>query len=111
MKIAHLATLLTVAALAAAPLAGHAQDNTTGNTAANARVWVKDSVVTTKIKAQLAASKVSSLMNVQVETDANGHVQLTGKVASAAEKDRAESVAKAVEGVKSVDNQLTISAM
>lgn len=111
MKIAHLATLLTAAALAAAPLASHAQGNTTGSTTANARVWVKDSVVTTKIKAQLAASKVSSLTNVQVETDANGYVQLTGKVANQVEKDRAETIAKAVEGVKSVDNQLTVSAM
>jgi hyperosmotically inducible periplasmic protein len=36
-------------------------------------------------------------------------VQLTGKVATQAEKDRAESIAKAVEGVKSVDNQLTVA--
>ncbi|PTT75116.1 transporter [Pelomonas sp. HMWF004] len=111
MKIAQLATLLTAAALAATPLASHAQDNAPGNTAANARVWVKDSVITTKIKAQLAASKISSLTQVQVETDANGHVQLTGKVANPAEKDRAESIAKAIEGVTAVDNQLTVSAM
>lgn len=105
MKFAKLASLAVVAALAA-PLASQAQDT---KPAATARVWVKDSVVTTKIKAQLAASKVSSLAMVHVDTDADGWVQLTGKVASQAEKDRAESIAKAVEGVKSVDNQLTIT--
>ena len=105
MKFAKLASLAVVAALAA-PLASQAQD---AKPAATARVWVKDSVVTTKIKAQLAASKVSSLALVHVDTDADGWVQLTGKVASQAEKDRAESIAKAVEGVKSVDNQLTIT--
>ena len=77
--------------------------------ATTARTWVKDSVVTTKIKAQLAASKVASLAQVNVDTDADGHVQLTGKVATPAEKDRAESIAKAVDGVKSVDNQLTVT--
>lgn len=105
MKIATLASLVVVGALVA-PLASFAADNKPAGTA---RVWVKDSVVTTKIKTQLAASKVSSLATVHVDTDADGWVQLTGKVASQAEKDRAEAIAKAVEGVKSVDNQLTVT--
>ena len=105
MKFTKLASLLVVGALVG-PLAAHAEDKPAGT----AKTWVKDSVVTTKIKTQLAASKVSSLATVHVETDANGWVELTGKVASQAEKDRAESIAKAVEGVKSVDNKLTISA-
>jgi hyperosmotically inducible periplasmic protein len=105
MKISKLASLLVSAALVA-PLAVHAADNKPAGTA---KVWVKDSVVTTKIKAQLAASKVSSLAMVHVDTDADGWVQLTGKVANQAEKDRAEAIAKAVEGVKSVDNQLTVT--
>lgn len=106
MKIARLASLTLIAALAA-PLAVQAADT---KPAGPTKMWVKDSVVTTKIKAQLAASKVSSLAMVHVDTDADGFVQLTGKVASQAEKDRAESIAKAVDGVKSVDNQLTITA-
>lgn len=105
MKISRIASLVIVGAMVA-PLAAQAQDKP----ATTAKVWVKDSVVTTKVKAQLAASKVSSLATVHVDTDANGHVQLTGKVASQAEKDRAESIAKAVDGVKMVDNQLTITA-
>jgi hyperosmotically inducible protein len=105
MKISRIASLVIVGAMAA-PLAVQAQD---AKPAGTAKTWVKDSVVTTKIKAQLAASKVSSLATVHVDTDANGHVQLTGKVKTQAEKDRAESIAKAVEGVKTVDNQLTVT--
>lgn len=105
MKFSKLASLIVAGALVA-PLAAYAADKPAGTT----RTWVKDSVVTTKIKAQLAASKVSSLAVVHVDTDADGLVQLTGKVASATEKDRAESIAKAVDGVKSVDNQLTVSS-
>lgn len=104
MKISKLASLLIVGALVG-PLAAQAADKPAGTT----KTWVKDSVVTTKIKAQLAASKVSSLAMVHVETDADGWVQLTGKVATQAEKDRADAIAKAVDGVKSVDNQLTIT--
>lgn len=105
MKFTKLASLAVAAALAV-PLASYAQDTKPAGTA---KTWVKDSVVTTKIKTQLAASKVSSLTTVQVDTDANGHVQLTGKVATSAEKDRAEAIAKAVDGVKMVDNQLTVT--
>ena len=105
MKIARLASLVIVGAMVA-PLAAHADDKP----ATTAKVWVKDSVVTTKVKAQLAASKVSSLATVHVDTDANGHVQLTGKVKTQAEKDRAESIAKAVDGVRTVDNQLAVTA-
>ncbi|MFG6485367.1 BON domain-containing protein [Roseateles sp. BYS78W] len=104
MKTSHIASLIVTAALVG-PLAAHADDKP----ASPAKAWVKDSVVTTKIKAQLAASKVSSLAVVHVETDADGFVQLTGKVATQADKDHAESIAKAVEGVKSVDNQLTVT--
>jgi hyperosmotically inducible protein len=104
MNISKLASLLIAAALVT-PLVSQADDKPPGT----AKVWVKDSVVTTKIKAQLATSKISSLAKVHVETDANGWVELTGKVATQAEKDRAESISKAVDGVKSVDNQLTVT--
>ncbi len=104
MKISKLASLVVIGALAA-PLASFAADKPAGT----AKVWVKDSVVTTKVKTQLAASQVSSLALVHVDTDADGWVQLTGKVATQADKDRAETIAKGVEGVKSVDNQLTVA--
>ncbi|HYE65834.1 MAG TPA: BON domain-containing protein, partial [Pyrinomonadaceae bacterium] len=46
-------------------------------------------------------------INVDVE---NSVVTLRGSVASNAQKTRAEQVAKGVEGVKSIRNQLTVSA-
>lgn len=104
MKISKLASLVVIGALAA-PLASFAAEKPAGT----AKVWVKDSVVTTKVKTQLAASKVSSLAMIHVDTDADGWVQLTGKVATQADKDRAETIAKGVEGVKSVDNQLVVT--
>ena len=48
-----------------------------------------------------------STINVDVDNDV---VTLSGTVASAAQKTRAEAVAKAVEGVKSVRNQLKVQA-
>jgi hyperosmotically inducible protein len=104
MKISQIASLIVVGALVA-PLAAHAEDKPAGT----AKMWVKDSAITTKVKAQLATSKPSSLATVHVETDANGWVQLTGKVATQADKDRAETTAKGIEGVKSVDNQLVVT--
>ncbi len=104
MKLSKLASLVVVGALVV-PLASLADDKPAGM----AKAWVKDSVVTTKIKTQLATSKISSLAKLHVETDADGWVQLTGKVSTQAEKDRAEAIAKAVDGVKSVDNRLTVT--
>jgi hyperosmotically inducible protein len=48
-----------------------------------------------------------STINVDVDNDV---VTLSGTVASAAQKTRAEAVAKAVEGVKSVRNELKVQA-
>jgi hyperosmotically inducible protein len=72
MKISQLASLIVVGALVA-PLAAQAQDKPASTT----KMWVKDSVITTKIKSQLATSKPSSLAMVHVDTDADGWVQLT----------------------------------
>jgi len=52
---------------------------------------------------------VSSLAVVDVDTDADGFVQLTDKAATPAEKHRAEHIAKAMDGVESVDNRPTVT--
>ncbi|MDQ2974134.1 MAG: BON domain-containing protein [Acidobacteriota bacterium] len=63
----------------------------------------------TKTRFDLAAANDlrDSTINVDVE---NGVVTLTGSVANAQQKAKAEAVAKAVEGVKSVKNMLTVAA-
>jgi hyperosmotically inducible periplasmic protein len=63
----------------------------------------------TKTRFDLAAANDlrDSTINVDV---VNGVVTLTGSVANAQQKAKAEAIAKAVEGVKSVKNMLTVSA-
>ena len=64
-------------------------------------LWIK-----TRFDLAAADDLRDSTINVDVDNDV---VTLSGTVASAAQKTRAEQVAKAVEGVKSVRNQLTVS--
>jgi osmotically-inducible protein OsmY len=64
-------------------------------------LWIK-----TRFDLAAADDLRDSTINVDVDNDV---VTLSGTVASASQKTRAEQVAKAVEGVKSVRNQLTVS--
>ncbi len=64
-------------------------------------LWVK-----TRFDLAAADDLRDSTINVDVD---NAVVTLTGTVASAAQRTRAEQVAKSVEGVKSVRNQLKVS--
>ena len=74
------------------------------------KAFVKDSVITTKVKAELAEEKMSSLMRINVDTDNNGVVTLSGTAASQSAADKAASIAGAVKGVTSVENHIEISA-
>lgn len=65
-------------------------------------LWVK-----TRFDLAAADDLRDSTINVDVD---NGVVTLTGTVASAAQKTRAEQVVKSVEDVKSVRNQLRVQA-
>jgi hypothetical protein len=65
-------------------------------------LWVK-----TRFDLAAADDLRDSTINVDVD---NGVVTLTGTVASAAQKTRAEQVVKTVEDVKSVRNQLRVQA-
>ncbi|KAA8999414.1 molecular chaperone OsmY [Affinibrenneria salicis] len=69
--------------------------------------YAGDAVTTSKIKAKLLADDIVPSRNVRVETN-EGVVQLSGSVENAAQSARAESLAKAIDGVKSVKNDLTI---
>lgn len=60
-----------------------------------------DGMVTTKVKAQLAAAGGVSAMDIGVETD-RGVVTLSGTVKSDAERELAISIAESVEGVEDV---------
>ena len=71
--------------------------------------YVKDSVITTKIKAKLATEHFSSLTKIAVDTDKDGAVWLTGTAANQKDIDRAIAIAHATDGVSSVENQLRIT--
>jgi hyperosmotically inducible protein len=89
-----------------APIVAHSDDQETDR--AHPQAFVKDSVITTKVKAKLAAEKVSTLARIKVDTDNKGEVFLSGKVRSEDEADRAIAIARNTEGVASVTSHLKI---
>jgi hyperosmotically inducible periplasmic protein len=78
------------------------------NTAANqAGDKMKDASITTKVNAELARDNDLSALKINVDT-ASGNVVLRGSAPNAEARDRATLIAQRVEGVLSVDNQLTV---
>ena len=67
--------------------------------------YAGDTATTSEVKAKLLDDDIVTSRKVKVETT-DGVVQLSGTVDSKAQSDRAESIAKAVDGVKSVKNDL-----
>ena len=70
---------------------------------------INDGWLWTKTRAALATTDELRDSTINVDVD-NAVVTLRGTVANPAQKAKAESVAKAIEDVKSVKNQLTVSA-
>jgi len=70
-----------------------------------AKGYAGDTATTSEIKAKLLADDIVPSRKVKVETT-DGVVQLSGTVDSQAQIQRAESIASAVDGVKSVKNDL-----
>ncbi|MCD1125311.1 molecular chaperone OsmY [Jinshanibacter sp. LJY008] len=65
--------------------------------------FVSDSAITSEVKAKFLADKIVPSRKIKVETS-EGVVLLTGNVDKAAQAKQAESIAKQVEGVKTVKN-------
>ena len=105
MKI-KIATACLAANLLMMPVLGHTENSDTDR--AHPKIFVKDSVITAKIKAKLAAEKPASLANIHVDTDANSIVWLSGTARTKEEAEKAHSIAHATEGVKSVKNHIEV---
>jgi len=119
----YLLTGLAVAVLAASPAVALAQATTTEkvkekteravdkveNKAEKAKGASKDSLLTAKTKIALYADDRVSGSSVSVDTK-NGVVHLRGKVGNADEKKAAEEVAKGIDGVTDVKNELQVVA-
>lgn len=101
-----LAAMGLVAGVLLLPISGYAADTD----ATSPKAFVKDSVITTKIKTKLAEEKLSSLVKISVDTDNSGKVNLSGTAANQGAVDRAMVIARAVHGVTSVDNNIRIVA-
>ncbi len=69
--------------------------------------YVDDSVITTQIKSRMAENKDVAASSISVET-LNGTVMLSGFAKSAMEKATAEKIARDVNGVKSVKNEIAV---
>jgi hyperosmotically inducible periplasmic protein len=70
--------------------------------------FVKDSVITTKVKSKLAAKHLTTLSRIKVDTDANGVVWLSGRAPNQDAVDLAGMIAKGTEGVTSVHNDVAV---
>jgi hyperosmotically inducible protein len=97
---------LLVAATLSAPIIAIAQDADSDRS--HPEAFVKDSVITSKIKTKLAAEHVQSLGRIHVDTDANGVVWLRGTAKTQDAADLAVSLARGTEGVKDVHSHITI---
>jgi hyperosmotically inducible protein len=89
-----------------APVIAHATDSDSDR--AHPVTFVKDSVITTKVKAKLAAEHPASLAQIKVDTDRKGHVFLSGTVGSQADADKAVSIATATDGVTAVSSTIRV---
>jgi len=69
--------------------------------------YVDDSVITTKVKTELANDEFLKSFQISVETR-KGIVELSGFVDSQKAKDKAGQIARGVGGVKSVKNALIV---
>ena len=69
--------------------------------------YIDDTTITTQVKSRFIENKVVDAASIQVET-LNGTVMLSGFAKSANEKATAETIARGVNGVKVVKNELSI---
>jgi len=105
--ISKFATAFVVIGALLAPVTGNAEDRDKDRSSPKA--WVKDSVITAKIKAEYAKDKQVSVRRIRVDTDDKGKVQLSGTARSKLEKRKAAEIARNIEGVVSVDNRIRVA--
>jgi hyperosmotically inducible periplasmic protein len=102
MKHLILASMLT-ASVVCAPMVLADESGT-----ASEHHYVKDSVITTKVKSKLAAKHLTTLTKIKVDTDSNGEVWLSGRAPNKDAVDLATMIAKDTEGVTSVHNDVAV---
>jgi hyperosmotically inducible protein len=107
MKKLILSAMVAVGSLGVASVT--LADQPADSDSAHAGAYVKDSVITTKVKAKMAAKHMSTLTNIKVDTDNEGVVWLSGKAPTQDASDLAARLAKDTDGVRSVHNKIVIA--
>jgi len=69
--------------------------------------YVDDTAITTSVKARFVDDRNVDASSIRVET-LNGTVMLSGFAKNGTEKSTAESIARAVSGVRSVRNEIAV---
>jgi hyperosmotically inducible periplasmic protein len=69
--------------------------------------YIDDATITTQIKSRFVENKSVDAASIKVET-LNGTVMLSGFAKNATEKSTAETIARGVNGVKSVKNEIAV---
>ena len=69
--------------------------------------YVDDAAITTAVKARYIENKDVDTLSIKVET-LNGTVMLSGFAKNATEKTTAEALARRVDGVKAVKNEIAV---
>jgi hyperosmotically inducible periplasmic protein len=78
------------------------------STQQSAGQYIDDAAITAKVKAALLADNDVKGLAINVETS-KGTVQLSGSAKSDSERQKAEQLAKAVEGVTAVQNRIALN--
>ena len=105
MKTKRTAALILIAGTLLAPFA-MAEDMDADRS--QPKAFVKDSIITTKIKSKLAAQHITSLSRIKVDTDKNGVVWLSGTAPSAAYVEKATQIARDTDGVRDVNSTVSV---
>jgi hyperosmotically inducible protein len=100
MKTILLSTLVAVGALGVTTVMA--------DDASQTGSYVKDSVITAKVKTKLAEKHMSTLTKIQVDTDNQGVVWLSGRAPTQDASDLAAMIAKDTDGVTAVHNHIVV---
>jgi hyperosmotically inducible protein len=91
------------------PSSSSSGGGTSGSATSDISQATKDATLTAKVKSALAADVGLSTLNINVDSSGNT-VTLKGNVDSADKKKRAEEVARKVDGVATVRNELAVKS-
>jgi hyperosmotically inducible protein len=99
---------LILSVLAAAVVCMPALAGESGTASDSSHSYVKDSVLATKVKTNLAAQRLTTLTKITVDTDENGVVRLGGLAPTQGAVDLATMIAMNTDGVTSVHNEIAV---